>query len=244
MQQPVACRVKNTFFDEEICVCTANSRPKWNRCCSHDSLLNRPVGALTGSSPNEITLAVTPVAAARGERPPSKSVVTDGPSGDRDKERMCPSGGAPGKDCTQLQAIFPLQSVVPLPANDPIKDVASVLETCSAGFSVATPRTRLVTCEKCKELVSYDDPAVLILPDFKRALAHTRMETREAKKCHDACIHSWKKHLKECRPCVDWHKKGRCRREFNCEFCHLPHEDMFMQPRLMRRERAKRERKK
>merc|ERR1719410_507831 len=119
MQQAHGFCVKNTFFDEEINVHRANCRPKWNRSCSHDSLLNQPVVSPAGSS------------------------------------------------------------------------------------------LKPVTCEKCKQIVACDDQAVLILPESKRVIECTQLETREAKHCHEKCINSWNAHPKECKPCIDWHKKGR-----------------------------------
>jgi len=45
-------------------------------------------------------------------------------------------------------------------------------------------------------------------------------------------------HPESCRPCADWHNKGRCRKELKCVFCHLPHDGIpKLPPRLEKKER-------
>merc|ERR1712008_37435 len=83
-------------------------------------------------------------------------------------------------------------------------------------------------CEICKEGIANSESTVVILPGGKRAFARTRLKTQEAKQCHKKCLYHWNLHPEKCKPCADWHNKGKCRKEFSCHFCHLPHTRQMM----------------
>lgn len=155
---------------------------------------------------------------------PDICTASDGPSEDRIAGDNSPNDHGQGHvvlPSITLGILVPAGIWVPAPCSIPTKDTAG-------------------NCEICGECVAQDQAVVMLLPQGKRVYRDSSLDTQEAKKCHEKCLPSRNLHPEACKPCIDWNRRGKCRKEFNCEFCHLPHEEIARQgPRLQKKERAK-----
>jgi len=102
----------------------------------------------------------------------------------------------------------------------PPGDGTDVQASSSTGNPFSPPGTWFATCEICSKPMAHDESAVLILPKGKRVFRRTKLNMRGAKKCHKKCFYSENANPEPCKPCTDWHKKGKCRKEFGCRFSH------------------------
>jgi len=194
--------VKNTFLDEKKDVYTAISRPKLNRSHSCDSILNK-------ADDSTLNRAVV--------FPAWKLVSLQDSCG-----KVCEESHD-GHDFVHADEPSDPATDVPTEdddADDSVTSDSSKIEIPRTGTSVSMPVTGCVICELCKEPVAKHEPAVMMLPlekgGGKKVYEDTKLDTREAKHCHEKCLNSCKP-----QPCIDWQNKGKCRFGFSCGYCHL-----------------------
>jgi len=195
--------MQNTSFDA-----FDSLESKWTRAHSHDSILNgqcRPAIPPTEDVDSEAESFLTyDEFTGAGTNLLKKCMKAYSPHDNQGHESSCLRGVNATNDSTE--------------APSPLRGEMSPLSSGTC-----------VRCEVCEEAVENNESTVLVVPQGKRVFECTTLDMREAKRCHEKCLHSWNVHPNKCKPCTDWHTGGKCRKEFSCRFCHLPHEEIKMQ---------------
>jgi len=224
--------VVNTFFHDHAHVFTARLRPKWNRSCSHDSGLNRPsafpaeawdrqsggFGGNNDAPDLEFSQCSTVRAGEWQDGMGDVQQMTPALSEDTDPEGSCISSGIPPiGDAPPADRSLPSQSKIEINIGGTSGPVAP------SKVSGSLPSIGFLTCQVCSRTIAENEKVIMILAGGRRAYRCTELDTQAKKTCHQECLLSWGAHPKNCKQCVDWHKRGKCRKGFDCEFCHLPH---------------------